>query len=163
MNKYNAHIYSFWDIKFILFYRKQKKCTFFYAHNCVVFTDALNVVAYQIIRGSLQKIRWAVECVNGRKKSWKYFDKIVPQSDLHNIQSSLLIVAAFCNCYLPLLHVNTNKDCEIAKINASIVWQSKSFTKPCVVHYSSIMSFQSMDSNQGLLRVHTNLSEDVRG
>ena len=61
------------------------------------------------------KIRWAVECVNGRIKSWKYFDKIVPNSDVHNIQSYLLIVAALCNCYLPPLHVNTNKDCEIAQ------------------------------------------------
>jgi hypothetical protein len=45
------------------------------------------------------KIRWAVECVNGRLKSWKYFDKVVPNSDVHNIQSYLLIVAALCNCY----------------------------------------------------------------
>ena len=49
MNNYYAHILSFWDNKFILFYRKHKQCTFFYAHNCVDFMDAFNVVAQKII------------------------------------------------------------------------------------------------------------------
>jgi hypothetical protein len=39
----------------------------------------------------------------------------VPNSDVHNIQSYLLIVAALCNCYRPPFHVSTNRDCEIAQ------------------------------------------------
>lgn len=61
------------------------------------------------------KIRWAVECINGRIKSWKYFDKVVPNSDIHNVKDYLQIVAALCNCYRPSLHKNSNADCEIAQ------------------------------------------------
>ena len=45
MIKYYAQIKSCWDNKFILFQKKNKKCTIFGVHNCVVYIYALNVVA----------------------------------------------------------------------------------------------------------------------
>ena len=49
MMKYYAHILSFWDNKLIFSKEKTKKVQFFYVHNCVVFMDALNVVAKTFI------------------------------------------------------------------------------------------------------------------
>ena len=103
------------------------------------------------------KIRWAVECVNGRIKSWKYFDKIVPNSDVHNIQSYLLIVAALCNWYLPPLHVNETKIVKLLKkcfncLAKQIIYK----TVCCPIQLYHIVP------KHGLLRVNSNLSEDVR-
>jgi hypothetical protein len=36
------------------------------------------------------KIRWVVESANGRLKSWKYFDKVLPNSQIPFMASQLL-------------------------------------------------------------------------
>ena len=61
------------------------------------------------------KIRWAVESINGRIKSWKYFDKVIPNIDIPNTQDFLLIVAALCNAYRPALRSNNENDKKVAE------------------------------------------------
>lgn len=46
---------------------------------------------------------------------WKYFDKVVSNSDIHKVNIYLQIVAALCNCCCPSLRKNSNAYCEIVK------------------------------------------------
>ncbi|XP_033730151.1 uncharacterized protein LOC117319467 [Pecten maximus] len=45
------------------------------------------------------KIRWVVESVNGRMKTWKYLDRILPNSQIPYIGDMVRIVCAICNKY----------------------------------------------------------------
>lgn len=49
------------------------------------------------------KIRWVVESANARIKSWKYFEKILPNSQLPYVGEFLQIVCGICNRYFPPL------------------------------------------------------------
>lgn len=61
------------------------------------------------------KIRWAVESVNARIKSWKYFEKVVPNTDILNLRQYLRIVGALCNKFRPPLITSVESHCKIAQ------------------------------------------------
>ncbi len=43
------------------------------------------------------KIRWVVEVVNARLKTWAFLANVVPLSCLDDLEDYILIVAALCN------------------------------------------------------------------
>jgi hypothetical protein len=43
------------------------------------------------------KIRWVVESANGRLISWKYFDKVLPNSQIPFIGDYIQIICSICN------------------------------------------------------------------
>ncbi|XP_033725211.1 uncharacterized protein LOC117315175 [Pecten maximus] len=45
------------------------------------------------------KIRWVVEAVNGRLKTWKYLDRVLPNSQIPYVGDIVRIVCAICNKY----------------------------------------------------------------
>ncbi|OWF36949.1 hypothetical protein KP79_PYT02580 [Mizuhopecten yessoensis] len=57
------------------------------------------------------KLRWAVETVNGRLKTWKYLSN----KDLPNIWDLICIIAALCNKYRPPLRTSLPSDCDVAR------------------------------------------------
>ncbi|CAG2205759.1 unnamed protein product [Mytilus edulis] len=61
------------------------------------------------------KIRWTVESVNARIKTWKYFDKVVPNIDILNLKEYLRIVGAICNKFKPPLITSVEEHCDIAR------------------------------------------------
>lgn len=60
------------------------------------------------------KVRWVVEAVNGRLKKWKYFDRVIPNTNIPNIRDNLRIVAAICNKYLPPIRSGQAEDFNLA-------------------------------------------------
>ncbi|XP_069107262.1 uncharacterized protein [Argopecten irradians] len=57
------------------------------------------------------KIRWVVESVNGRLKTWKSLDRILPNSPIPFIGDMVRIVCAICNTYrLELSTGDTQQD-----------------------------------------------------
>lgn len=54
------------------------------------------------------KVRWVVESANARLKSWKYFDRVLPNTLIPFVGDDISIAAALCNKYLPAL--STEKD-----------------------------------------------------
>lgn len=57
------------------------------------------------------KIRWVVESVNGRIKTWKYLNNIVPNSQIPHIEDDIKLISAICNKYMKPL-VSTNEESE---------------------------------------------------
>ena len=51
----------------------------------------------------IKQIRWVVESANGRLKSWKYLDRVLPNTQLPYIGDYVRIVCALCNRYRPPL------------------------------------------------------------
>jgi hypothetical protein len=58
------------------------------------------------------KIRWVVESANGRLKSWKYFEKVIPNSQIPNIGDYIQIICSLCNKYLPPLSTGSQEEDE---------------------------------------------------
>ena len=57
------------------------------------------------------KIRWVVESVNGRLKTWKYLNNIIPNSQIPHIQDDLKTVCAICNKFMkPLVSCNEESE-----------------------------------------------------
>ena len=57
------------------------------------------------------KIRWVVQSANGRLKSWKYFDKVLPNSQIPFIGDYIQIICSICYKYFsPLSHGNQEED-----------------------------------------------------
>lgn len=58
---------------------------------------------------------WAVGSVKARIKTWKYFDKVVPNVDILNLKEYLRIVCAICNKFKPPLITSVDEHCDIAR------------------------------------------------
>ena len=57
------------------------------------------------------QFRWVIESANGRLKSWKYFDKVLPNSQIPVIGDYIQIICSICNKYFsPLSHGNQEED-----------------------------------------------------
>ncbi|KAK3101751.1 hypothetical protein FSP39_006112 [Pinctada imbricata] len=61
------------------------------------------------------KVRWVVESVNGRIKTWRYLDKVLPNSQIPYIGDYVQIICALCNKFRPPLSTGTtDEDINIA-------------------------------------------------
>ncbi|XP_061196609.1 uncharacterized protein LOC133204881 [Saccostrea echinata] len=56
------------------------------------------------------KVRWVVESVNGRIKTWKYLGKTLPNTQIPYIGDYLRIVCSICNKYRPPINTGTFED-----------------------------------------------------
>ncbi|XP_021351029.1 uncharacterized protein LOC110454009 isoform X2 [Mizuhopecten yessoensis] len=57
------------------------------------------------------KIRWVVEAVNGRLKTWKYLDRVLPNSQIPYVGDIVRIVCAICNKFsTPISTGDAEKD-----------------------------------------------------
>jgi len=61
------------------------------------------------------KLRWAVETLKGRLKTWEYHGNVVPNKDLPNIWDYIIIIAALCNRYRPPLRTSLQTDCVVGR------------------------------------------------
>ena len=61
------------------------------------------------------KIRWAVESVNARLKTWKFLDQAICNRDIPHLKEYIDIVAAICNCFRSPLQQSREVDCDIAR------------------------------------------------
>jgi len=73
------------------------------------------------------KIRWIVESVNGRIKQWKYFQNIVPNTQIPFIRDYLRLVAALCNKYLTALNTGRSEDDQILAAKMKVISNIKSY------------------------------------
>ncbi|XP_076085751.1 uncharacterized protein LOC143056545 [Mytilus galloprovincialis] len=58
------------------------------------------------------KIRWVVESVNGRIKSWKYLDRVLPNSQIPFVSDYVNIACAIMNKYWPELNTGDSEQDE---------------------------------------------------
>ncbi|XP_062603051.1 uncharacterized protein LOC134264781 [Saccostrea cucullata] len=58
------------------------------------------------------KIRWVVESANSRIKSWKYFEKVIPNTQIPFIADYIQIICGLCNKYLPPLSSGSQEEDE---------------------------------------------------
>ena len=65
-------IFNHFGISNLYFSTENKKCTFFYAHNCVVFMDGLNVVAQRLHCCTYFKKKIFIHRYQDTKKFIKY-------------------------------------------------------------------------------------------
>lgn len=61
-------------------------------------------------------LRWVVESVNGRIKTFKFFDHVVQNSSLPYVHGYLSIVCAIINAYRPTFITDTSNDDKLSKI-----------------------------------------------
>ena len=61
------------------------------------------------------KIRWAVESVNDRLKTWKFLDQVICNRDIPHLKEYIDIVAVICNCFRLPLQQSREVDCDIAR------------------------------------------------
>ena len=67
------------------------------------------------------KIRWVVESVNGRIKTWHFFSHVVPNSILPVVGDLFSIVCALINAYRPLFVRDVSKDKKLADLMLDLV------------------------------------------
>ena len=60
------------------------------------------------------KVRWVVESANGRIKTWKALDQVVPNTQIKWIGDYVKIVCAIINAFRPPLTSNSNDDIALA-------------------------------------------------
>ncbi|CAF4655771.1 unnamed protein product [Rotaria sp. Silwood2] len=70
------------------------------------------------------KIRWVVESANGRIKTWRFFDHVVPNSMLPIVGDLFSIICALINAYRPLLVRDVANDNKVADIMLSLMNES---------------------------------------
>ncbi|CAF4809681.1 unnamed protein product [Rotaria magnacalcarata] len=70
------------------------------------------------------KIRWVVESANGRIKTWRFFDRVVPNSLLPIVGDLFSIVCALTNAYRPLFVRDVSNDDKIADTMLSLLTES---------------------------------------
>ncbi|CAG2254094.1 unnamed protein product [Mytilus edulis] len=72
------------------------------------FRDALDLLQEMVedsnVTRLVTKIRWVVESVNGRIKSWKYLDRVLPNSQIPFVSDYVNIACAIMNKYWPELN-----------------------------------------------------------
>lgn len=61
------------------------------------------------------KIRWAVESINARLKTWKFFDRVICNKDIPQLKKYIDIVVAICNCFRLSVQLSREVDCHIAQ------------------------------------------------
>ena len=61
-------------------------------------------------------LRWVVESVNGRIKTFKFFDHVVQNSSLPYVHGYLSIVCATINAYRPTFISDTSNDGKLSKV-----------------------------------------------
>lgn len=97
------------------------------------------------------KIRWAVESVNARLKTWKFLDKVVCNKDIPHLKKYINIVAAICNCFRAPLQQSRDNDCDIARKMverskmANLVQQEVESQGHLKKHLSHWQSIESID------------------
>ena len=75
------------------------------------------------------KIRWVVESANGRLKSWRYLNNVVPNSQIPAIHDIVCIVGALCNAFRPPLSVGDEaQDSLLAQRMLALSSQANSLT-----------------------------------
>lgn len=59
------------------------------------------------------KIRWVVESANSRIKTWKYFEKVIRNTQIPFIADYIQIICGLCNKYLPPLSSGSEEEDEV--------------------------------------------------
>ena len=72
----------------------------------------------------ITKIRWIVKSTNGRVKTWRLLDRVLPNSIIPVAGDLLSIVCALINAYRPLFIKDISKDDEIADAMIARVHQN---------------------------------------
>ncbi|XP_062618934.1 uncharacterized protein LOC134280537 [Saccostrea cucullata] len=60
------------------------------------------------------KLRWVVESVNGRIKTWNYLDRTIPNSQIPHIGDYVRIISAICNKFRPDVSTGLESDLSTA-------------------------------------------------
>ena len=77
------------------------------------------------------KLRFAVECVNGRVKKWKLLPYQSTSAEISHCRDNLRIVAALCNAYKPPLASSRSDDDELAARMEASAARPNSFHTRC--------------------------------